>query len=146
MILICKASSPLLPKDALCQVWLKLVRWFWRIRLKFWMRMLCAKLSWHWPSGSGEEDFTILLMYRHYFVIISLEKGHDHWIPFTQGCFVPSLVEIGPVVLEKKMKMRKVYRQMDEQMDRQMKDNRQSKKLTWVFSSGNLIIEVIWNV
>ena len=31
------------------------------------------------------------------------------WIPFTQGCFVPSLVVIGPVVLEKKMKMRKVY-------------------------------------
>ena len=24
-------------------------------------------------------------------------------IPFTQGCFVPSLVEIGPVVLEKKI-------------------------------------------
>ena len=25
------------------------------------------------------------------------------WIPFTQGCFVPSLVEIGSVVLEKKI-------------------------------------------
>ena len=25
------------------------------------------------------------------------------WIPFTQGCFVPRLVEIGPVVLEKKI-------------------------------------------
>ena len=24
------------------------------------------------------------------------------WIPFTQGCFVPRLVEIGPVVLEKR--------------------------------------------
>ena len=24
------------------------------------------------------------------------------WIPFTQRCFVPSLLEIGPVVLEKK--------------------------------------------
>ena len=31
---------------------------------------------------------------------------------------MPSLVEIGPVVLEKKMKMRKVYRQMD-RIDRQ---------------------------
>ena len=28
---------------------------------------------------------------------------------FTKECFVPSLVEIGPVVLEKKMKMWKVY-------------------------------------
>ena len=25
------------------------------------------------------------------------------WIPFTQGCFVPSLVEIGSVVLERKI-------------------------------------------
>ena len=33
----------------------------------------------------------------------------ETWIPFTQGCFVPSLVEIGSVVLKKKMKMWKVY-------------------------------------
>ena len=25
------------------------------------------------------------------------------WIPFTQGCFEPSMVEIGPVILEKKI-------------------------------------------
>ena len=36
------------------------------------------------------------------------EKGQgpsfEHtWIPLTQGCFVPSLVEIGPVVLEEKI-------------------------------------------
>ena len=31
------------------------------------------------------------------------------WIPFTQGCFVPSLVETDPLVREKKMKMYKVY-------------------------------------
>ena len=36
------------------------------------------------------------------------------WIPFTQGCFVPSLVEISPVVLEKKMKMWKVYANDDD--------------------------------
>ena len=72
------------PKDALCQVWLKLVQWFWRwkflkvlnvfllfpIYLPFgkgvafiWTNLnplhpgiLCAKFSWNWPSGSGEED------------------------------------------------------------------------------------------
>ena len=43
-----------------------------------------------------------------------LEEGQGpsyEWIfiPFTQWCFVPSLVEIGPVVLEKKMNMWKVY-------------------------------------
>ena len=29
--------------------------------------------------------------------------------PFTQGCFLPRFVEIGPVVLEKKTKMSNVY-------------------------------------
>ena len=42
-----------------------------------------------------------------YFEIISLGKRwgssfEDTWIPFTQGSFVPRLVEIGSVVLEKK--------------------------------------------
>ena len=41
---------------------------------------------------------------------LPLEKGgalnlKKTWIPFTKGCFVPSLVEIDPVVMEKKMKM-----------------------------------------
>ena len=53
--------------------------------------------------------------YFHYFVIFSPWKKagpsfEQTWIPFTQGCFVPSLIKIGPVVLEKEMKMRKVYR------------------------------------
>ena len=54
-------------------------------------------------------------MYFRYFVIISpwkiagVPSFEQTCIPFTQGCFVPSLVEIGPVVLEKKMKMGKVY-------------------------------------
>ena len=41
------------------------------------------------------------------------------WIRITQGCFVPSLAVIGPLVLEKKMKMWKVYRQTDRQTDGQ---------------------------
>ena len=47
-------------------------------------------------------------MYYRYFVIISPWKRAvpliwKIWIPITQGCFVPSLVEMGPVVLEKKI-------------------------------------------
>ena len=66
----------------------------------------CAKIDWNWLSGSGEEDFLISLMYFHYFIIISPWKRvvtfiWKNWIPFTQGFFVPSLVEIGSVVLEK---------------------------------------------
>ena len=49
-------------------------------------------------------------MYFSYFEIISpLEMGGALHFPLTQGCFVPSLIEIGPMVLEKKMKMCKVY-------------------------------------
>ena len=48
------------------------------------------------------------------------------WIPFTQGCFVPSLAEIGPVVLEK-MKMWKIYRLTDGQADRRL-------GLSWILS------------
>ena len=72
-------------------------------------RMLCAKFGWNWLSGSGEEDFlnfvNLFLLFLNY---LPLEKGgggpsfEQTWIPFTQGCFVPTLVEIGPVVLEKK--------------------------------------------
>ena len=49
------------------------------------------------------------------------------WIPFTQGRFVPSVVEIGPVVLEKKMQMWTFYRQMDGR-----------RTTAWAFSSGKL--------
>ena len=62
-------------------------------------------------------------------------------------CFVPSLVEIGPVVLEKKLKMLKVNRRTDRQtdrrMDRQRMDNSSSQKLTWAFSSGELKTKLI---
>ena len=84
-----KLESPS-PKDALCQVWLKLAQWFWRRR------------------------FLNFVNVFHYFVIISPCKRAGlfiwtNWIPFIQRCFVPTLVENGQVVLEKKMKMWKVY-------------------------------------
>ena len=56
----------------------------------------------------------------------------ETWVPFTQGCFVPSIVEIGPVILEK-MKMWKVYRQRDRRTD-----DKRSEKLTWAVSSDEL--------
>ena len=36
------------------------------------------------------------------------------WTHFTQGCFVPGLVKLFPVALEKKTKMWKVYRRTDD--------------------------------
>ena len=78
-------------------------------------RMLCAKFGWNWPSSFKERilkyfqyNFTIsLLSPRVEWHVLSFEKN---WIPSTQGS---SLVEIGPVVLEKKLKMWKVYRRTD---------------------------------
>ena len=70
--------------------------------------MICAKFDWNWPSGSGEEDFLNSSIYFHYFVIISPWKriGPSYEktrILFTQGYFVPSFVEIDPLILEKKI-------------------------------------------
>ena len=74
-----------------------------------------------------------ILKFRHcifrYLVIISpLGKGRgplfeQTWAPFTQGCFVPSLVEIGPVVLGKK-----IYRQIDDE---------RPENLTWVSAQAS---------
>ena len=57
-------------------------------------------------------------MYFCYFVIISSSNRaglsfEETWVPFTQGCFEPKLVEIDPVILEKKMKMGKIYNDID---------------------------------
>ena len=86
--------------------------------------MLCAKYNWYWPTGSGEEDFKNSSMYFRYFVIISPWKRTGpfiwtNWIPFTQVCFVLSLVEIGPMVLEKKKKIWKVFNDDDNNDDGQ---------------------------
>ena len=67
-----------------------------------------AKFVWNWPSGYGEDDFLNFINVYRYFVKLSpLGKGRgpsfvQTWIPFTQGCFVSSLVKIGSVDLEKK--------------------------------------------
>ena len=145
-------------KDDFCQVWLKLAQWFWRTNFFnfvnvfslflcylpleksgpfIWtnlnplhLSMLCAKFDWKWPSGFGE-DFLNLSMYFCYIVIISPWKGwalsYEH-----QGCFLPSLVEIGPVVLEKKMKMWKVYDNNDNDDDGQrINFDQKSLRLMW---------------
>ena len=55
-------------------------------------------------------DYIISLIKRRKYPLFSLWKLKGYcssfdqtWIPFTQGCFVPSLIEIGPVILEKKI-------------------------------------------
>ena len=76
-----KFEFPLL-KNTLCRVWFKSAQWFWRRLSKV----------------------------VNIFSIIPLRKQARSFIErilitFTQGCSVPCLVEIGPVVLEKKSSM-----------------------------------------
>ena len=94
-------------------------------------RMCCVKFGWNWASGSGEY---LLLMYFCYF--LHDPSFEQTWIPYSQGCFVSSLIEIGPVFLEKKLKVSKVYREMDGTMDWQT--NKLSEKLTLAFRSDEL--------
>ena len=62
-------------------------------------KMLSAKYGWNWLSGSREKDFSILSMYYHYFAIISPRK-----LEFpSPKMLCDKLVEIGPVVLAKKI-------------------------------------------
>ena len=50
---------------------------------------------------------------------------------------MPSLVEMGPVALEKKMNMWKVY-DKDDENDKGQRINFDQKKLTWAFGSDEL--------
>ena len=79
-------------------------------------------------------------MYFRYFVIIYPWKRvgpsfiwRNLRVLITQECFVPSLVEIGLVILEKKIKIWKVYNNADNDNDQIV-----IKKLTWAFGSVEL--------
>ena len=66
------------PMNALCQVWLKLAQKFWR---------------------RGFLNFgNVFSLFRHYLPLVSFAQT---WILFIHECFVSSLVEIDPEVLEK---------------------------------------------
>ena len=108
-----KLESPL-SKDGLFQIWLKLAQWSWRRSYK----IRCS-----------------IFAIRNYLPFLK-RTGHfvrTTWITSTEECFLPSSVEIWPVALEKKKKWND-YRQTDGRTT----DNRQSEKLTWAFSSGEL--------
>ena len=79
-------------------------------------RILCAKFGWKSPKGSGEEVFksfqcifAFSLLSPHWIRRCPLFK--QTWIIPTLECFVTSLAKLGPVVLEKKMKMWRKCRQ-----------------------------------
>ena len=102
-------------KNVLFQVSLKLTKWFWRLKI------------FEFPQCIFAISLLSPLMKRHGPLF------EQTWISFTQSCFVPSLDEIDSVVLEKSIKMWKVYVWMDHD-----RHNRLSENFTWSFSSGDL--------
>ena len=87
------------PKDPLCQVWMEFALWFWRKRVLNFANIFSPFRNF-FPLGNRQGP--------------SFEQT---WIPFTQGCFLPSLDGIFPVILEKKKKMWKVYDNDDADYD-----------------------------
>ena len=105
------------PKDALCQVNLKLAQWFLRRRLL---------------------NFINVYSLFHNYLPLEKDVAVDLNI-FESPSPKDSLCQVWlklALVLEKKMKMWKVYRRTD----RQTTDNRRSEKLTWAYSSGERTI------
>ena len=116
------------PKDALCQVWLK---WngSWEDFLNF-VNVFLLLRNYH-PLEKGRAlhlsklDSPKWILRRSFLNFVNVillfcnylpwkRAGPFIWTPFTQGCCVPSLAEIDAVVLEKKMKMWKVYDNNDD--------------------------------
>ena len=115
------------PKDALCQVWLKLAQWFWRRFSNFVNEFLLflnylplekggALLLNKLQSPSDKDALCQVWLelanlfwrrFLNFFNVFSLFRIIFPWkrtgpfirTNFIQGCIVPSLFEIGPVVL-----------------------------------------------
>ena len=123
-----KFESPS-PKEAICQIWLKFALWFWIWRFLNFTNIFFA-ISILSPFRELNGSFTTLLL-------SPIGKGwgpsfERTWIPFSQGCFVPSLVKIGPVFLEKKMKKWKVYDNNNDDNGPQTNcDRKSSLRLRW---------------
>ena len=110
-------------------------------------RMHCAKFGSNWYIVSVD-DFcfifiNVFLLFRNYLPLekVGAPSFKQTWIPFTQGYNVPSLVEINPVVQEKKMKMFKVYDNNNDANDNDDGQLTNQKKLTWAV--GNVTANLI---
>ena len=80
------------------------------------LRMLCAKFGWKWPSGSGEFFFfnfvNVFSLFQYNFTFLLLSPlGEKPGLLFEEGCFVSRLVEIGPVVGGEDENVNNYYRQ-----------------------------------
>ena len=69
------------------------------------------------------------------------------WIPFTQGCFVPSLVEIGPVILEKKIYFINASNQTYQMTDfyiAEIQSNNEGRISNWPHMINDFVWLLVW--
>ena len=85
--------------------------WFKKLYPGVMSHLKLAKFSWNWPSGYGRRFLDVVNVFSPCCCMyhLPLEKGVALYLKklespaITQVCFVPSLVEISSVVLEKKL-------------------------------------------
>ena len=111
-----KLESPS-PKDALCQVWLKLAQWF------------CRRRFFNFVN--------VFSLFRNY---LPLEKGGAlHLNKLESPSPKDALCQVGLKLAQWFWRRRwKCEKFTDGRTDRQTTDDRWSEKLTWAFSSGEL--------
>ena len=106
--------------------------------------MICAKFDWNWPAGSEEENFKKFSVY--FCDYLPLEKGNA--LHFNNLKSPPPKDDLCKVWLKlaqrfwrrsRKCKSLQTDGQTDRRTDRRTTDKRRSEKLTWAFSSGELI-------
>ena len=86
----------------------------WRNMNPYHPRMLVPRLVEIGSVVLEKRIFNFVIVFSIFRNYLPLEKGGARHLnklePFTQGCFVPSLVEIGPVVLEKTLILSMYFR------------------------------------
>jgi hypothetical protein len=52
----------------------------WTMQNSPYLRMICTKFDWNWPSGSGEEDFFNINTCKHGFPIVAPSDPGGQWL------------------------------------------------------------------
>ena len=160
--------------DNLCQVLLKLAKWFLRRRflkvVNYFLYVAIIISPWKnawpliwiwipfiqeyfvWPSCFVEIGPAVLekiFKSCQFFLLSPLEKGQGplferNYITLTQGC---SLVEIGPVVLENKSSMYfEIFLLCSYYLPLTMLGHAPSFEQTWIICTQNALCQVWWNL
>ena len=124
-----KKFESLLPKDALCQVWLKLTPWFWRRRF-----LKVVNLSLLFPN------------YLPFWIGLALHLKKPE-SPLPRDSFYQIWLKLVQWFWRRILKCEKVTDgRTHRQTDGHTRDEWWSKNLTWAFSSGELKMNAFYKV